>query len=117
MKWVILLFGVLSNASASVLIKYAMIPPRKFPTVNDISSLLNWPFWLGLCLYGLAFILYAASLSRLPLNIVHPILTVGSVAMVALFSSFILKEHFYWTTWVGIIIVILGVSLITARVS
>lgn len=117
MKWIILILGIACNASASVLIKIAMIPPRKFPSiVTPFESLNNWPFWLGLALYGGAFLLYAAALAKLPLNVAHPILTAGAVAMVALSSLLVFREPFYWTTGVGIILVILGVVLITARV-
>ncbi len=53
MKWFILIIGILSNASASVLIKMAMMEPRKFPSLSDpMAALNNWPFWLGLGLYG-----------------------------------------------------------------
>ncbi|NOT10839.1 MAG: EamA family transporter [Methylococcaceae bacterium] len=119
MKWLILIFGIASNASASVLVKMAMMPPRKFPSLNDSirSVVCNWPFWLGLGLYGLAFILYAAALARLPLNVAHPVLTSGAVATVALFSVLIFREPFYWTTAAGIALVIAGVALITARVA
>ena len=79
MKWLILILGIVSNASASVLVKMAMMPPRKFPTLADpVGSLSNWPFWLGLMLYGAAFLLYAAALARLPLNVAHPVLTSGA---------------------------------------
>jgi multidrug transporter EmrE-like cation transporter len=117
MKWLILIIGIASNASASVLVKMAMLPPRKFPSLDDsIKSVLgNWPFWLGLGLYGLAFILYAAALSRLPLNVAHPVLTSGAVATVAMCSVLIFREPFYWTTAAGIVLVIAGVALITAR--
>lgn len=118
MKWLILLLGILSNASASVLIKMAMMPPRRFPSLNDpLASLSNWPFWVGLFLYGLAFLLYAAALQRLPLNVAHPVLTAGAIAMVALFSITVFRESFHWTTGVGIALVIIGVGLITARVT
>ncbi|WP_443692742.1 EamA family transporter [Pseudomonas protegens] len=118
MKWLILLVGVLSNASASVLIKMAMMPPRKFPSLVDpIAALRNWPFWLGLALYGSAFLLYAAALARLPLNVAHPVLTAGAVAVVALFSAFIFREPLHWTTVAGILLVMIGVALITARVA
>lgn len=117
MKWLILIMGIASNASASVLVKLAMIPPRKFPSPGDpMSALSNWPFWLGLMLYGVAFLLYAAALGRLPLNIAHPVLTAGAVATVAVFSYAIFREPFYWTTIAGILLVIVGVALITARV-
>ena len=108
MNWLILMLGILSNASASVLVKMAMMPPRKFPSLGDpLGTLSNWPFWLGLGLYGAAFLLYAAALARLPLN----------VATVALLSVLIFRESFHWTTGAGIVLVIAGVALITARVA
>jgi multidrug transporter EmrE-like cation transporter len=117
MKWMILLAGIACNAAASVLIKIAMTPPRRFPSPSDVmAALTNWPFWLGLGLYGGAFLLYAAALARLPLNVAHPILTAGAVATVALCSVVIFRESFHWTTVAGIVLVIAGVALITARV-
>lgn len=117
MKWFILVSGIALNASASILVKMAMMPPRKFPSLEDpLEALTNWPFWLGLGLYGGAFLLYAAALARIPLNVAHPILTSGAVATVAFCSVLIFREPFYWTTGVGILLVITGVVLITARV-
>jgi len=81
-----------------------------------MGALSNWPFSLGLVLYGAAFLLYAAALARLPLNVAHPVLTAGAVATVALCSFVIFREPFYWTTVAGILLVIAGVALITARV-
>jgi len=117
MKWLILILGIASNAFASVLVKIAMMPPRKFPSLSDpMSALSNWPFWLGLGLYGAAFLLYAAALARLPLNVAHPVLTTGAVASVALLSVLIFHEPFPWTTGAGIVLVVIGVMLITVRV-
>lgn len=118
MKWLILILGIASNASASVLVKFAMMPPRKFPSLSEpMEALGNWPFWLGLGLYGAAFLLYAAALARLPLNVAHPILTSGAVAAVALCSLLIFREPFHWTTIAGILLVVVGVALITVRVA
>jgi small multidrug resistance pump len=117
-KWLILILGILSNASASVLVKMAMMPPRKFPSPSDpMAALSNWPFWLGLALYGGAFVLYAAALARLPMNVAHPVLTAGAIATVALFSVIFFREPFHWTTGAGIVLIIAGVGLITARVA
>lgn len=116
MKWLILILGIASNASASILVKVAMMPPRKFPSLSDpMSALTNWPFWLGLGLYGAAFLLYAAALARLPLNVAQPVLTSGAIAAVTLFSVLVFREPFHWTTGAGIVLVIAGVALITAR--
>jgi multidrug transporter EmrE-like cation transporter len=118
MKWLILILGIVSNASASVLVKLAMMPPRKFPSFGDpMAALSNWPFWLGLGLYGAAFLLYAAALAVLPLNVAHPVLTSGAIAAVALCSLLIFHEPFQWTTIAGILLVVAGVVLITLRVS
>ena len=118
MKWLILFLGIASNASASVLVKFAMMPPRKFPSFSDpLAAFSNWPFWLGLGLYGAAFLLYAAALARLPLNVAHPILTSGAVAAVTLCSLLIFREPFHWTTIAGILLVVAGVVLLTVRVS
>ena len=117
MKWIILLLGIAANASASVLVKMAMLPPRKFPEWSDpIGAMSNWPFWLGLFFYGAAFLLYAAALSRLPLNVAHPVLTSGAIATVAVLSVVIFGESFHWTIGAGIFLVVAGVALITARV-
>ncbi|MFT0545087.1 DMT family transporter [Allopusillimonas ginsengisoli] len=117
MKWLILILGIAANASASVLVKIAMMPPRQFPSLsNPMAALSNWPFWLGLSLYGGAFLLYAAALTRLPLNVAHPVLTSGAIATVALLSVLLFREQFYWTTGAGILLVIAGVVLISVRV-
>lgn len=118
MKWLILLLGITTNAFASVMVKLAMMPPRKFPSLSDpVSALRNWPFWFGLCFYGGAFLLYAAALKQLPLNVAHPILTSGAIGTVALLSVLIFHEPFHWTTGVGILLLIAGVTLITIRVA
>lgn len=118
MNWVIIVLGVCSNAFASVLIKLAVTEPRKFPNITDpASAFTNWPFWLGLFFYGTAFLLYAQALSKLQLNVAHPILTTGSVALVAILSVIVFKEPFYWFKAIGVILVIIGVAFITAEAS
>jgi small multidrug resistance pump len=118
MNWLILLLGVAANSTASVLIKVSMTPPRTFPVWRDpLASLGNWPFWLGLALYGSTFVLYAVALTRLPLNVAHPVFTSGAVLGVALCSVLIFREPMPWTTVVGILLVIIGVVLITTRLA
>jgi multidrug transporter EmrE-like cation transporter len=114
-KWLVLLLGVVANASASVLVKQAMLPPRRFPSLAEPATLLNAPFWLGLGLYGAAFLLYAAALARFPLNVAHPILTAGSIASVAVLSVLFFREPLPVTTLAGIALVLTGVVLITLK--
>lgn len=113
MNWLILILGVAANAAASVLVKMSMLPPREFPSLANPATLLNWPFWLGLVLYGCAFLLYAAALARFPLNVVHPTLTSGAIAAVAVLSVLVFGEPFGWAKLGGVILITAGVFLIT----
>lgn len=115
MRWLILFFGIVSNALASVLIKFG-VSSKSFPSIRNIKDLVeNWPFWLGIFFYLLTFLLYTWSLSKFPLNIAHPVLTTGSVALVALISFFYFKESLNFLNMFGIILVIIGVLLITFK--
>lgn len=117
MKWFILVGGILCNAFASVLVKIALEPPRRPPSLwEPFGWISNWPFWTGLALYGIAFLLYAFSLTKFPLNVAHPILTSGAVAMVAVLSIVLFNEAFSWITAVGLLLVVIGVILISSRV-
>lgn len=116
MKWLVLLLGIAANASASVMVKMAVTSPRQFPSIDDPrAALANWPFWAGVVLYGVAFLLYAAALVRIPLNVAHPVLTSGAIATVAVLSVILFHEPLPWTTVLGIVFVVVGVALITAH--
>ncbi|MDD4156733.1 MAG: EamA family transporter [Candidatus Cloacimonetes bacterium] len=118
MKWLIIFLGIVSNAFASVLIKVALTEPRKLPSLSEpMLAITNWPFWLGLLLYGSAFLLYVLALSKFPLNVAHPILTTGAVAVVYILSIVLLNEKFYWTKALGVLLVIIGVIFISSRSS
>jgi small multidrug resistance pump len=116
MSWLLLVFGIACNAAASVLIKVAVSAPRRPLSLEHWhDALFNLPLWLGLTSYGCAFVLYAVALARFPMNLVHPVLTTGSVAAVALASSLILGEAMSGRTIAGISLVIVGALLIVWR--
>lgn len=115
MKWLILLMGIFFNAAASVLIKIAVQRPRPVAAWHDaLATWANWQLWLGMSCYGAAFLLYAVALTRFPLNVVHPLLTAGAIAAVALLSVLVFREPFPWTRGVGILLIIAGVVMISA---
>jgi small multidrug resistance pump len=118
MKWLLLILAIVANALASVMVKMAVVPPRKFPSLGEpLAALTNWPFWLGLALYGGTFLLYAAALTMLPLNVAYVVLTSGAVAVVAVLSVLVFNEQLYWTTVAGIALVVIGVALTVSRVA
>ncbi|GIC77251.1 SMR family transporter [Moritella sp. F3] len=114
MKWLILILGILSNASASVLIKVAMTTKdTPIQLSNPLSIISNIPLVAGVGLYGIAFVLYALALTYLPLNIAHPILTSGSIALVGIASVLFFGESLSMINIAGIILIILGVTALT----
>ncbi|MEZ9525737.1 DMT family transporter [Enterovibrio norvegicus] len=116
MQWFILFFGIVSNATASSLIKVAVDSGNSLFDINRPWLILtNIPLIAGISLYGLAFILYALALSRLPLNIAHPILTCGSVALVAIISVFFFGESLSKNIVFGLALISAGVALIVQR--
>ena len=111
--FLLVVFGIASNAAASVLIKYAMTPERKVSISEPLSIILNVPLWTGLMFYGIAFVLYALTLQRLPLNVTHPVLTCGTISMVAVLSVILFGESFSATKIAGVFLVAFGVILIS----
>ena len=114
--FLLVVFGILTNATASVLIKYAMMPEKKVSITEPLSIILNIPLWIGLLCYCIAFILYALTLQRLPLNVTHPVLTCGAISMVAVLSVILFGENFSATKIIGISLVTLGVLLISWKI-
>lgn len=114
MKWLILIFGILSNVLASVLVKVAgqkhdLVVVAKEP----LQLLFNIPLVAGIALYGIAFLLYVLALQKFPLNVAHPILTSGAILGVALVSLLLFKEPFGPAKWAGLCLIVLGVFFIS----
>lgn len=118
MKLLIILFAILTNASASLLIKIGLqIPNSEHLFYKPWIIVKNWPLLLGLFLYGLTFIFYILSLKFFPLNVAHPTITAGAIGMVTLLSAFILEESLRPIMLLGIFFIVLGVVLITSLVN
>ena len=113
MKWLLLFMGLLANAGASVLIKVGVnrnfLPELSWAGLMEILK--NWPLILGIFFYGMAFLLYMVSLSKLPLNVVHPTMTAGSIVLVGLAAFFFFHERFAITTIFGFAFILIGVFL------
>jgi small multidrug resistance pump len=113
-KWLVLVLGVLINATASILIKVSSLPPRKLPSFSTpIGEWIgNWTFWVGIVTYGIAFLTYVYALSLFPASIAYPIITAGAIAVVTLVAGLVLGESISALTIAGIIVVMGGVLMI-----
>ena len=112
----ILLAGILANAAASLLVKKA-VSTGPLPISEPWQLLANGSLVGGLACYGLAFALYAWALSRMPLGVVHPVMTAGAIAVVALVSALWLRESVSVTWVMGILLIVAGVVLVTVAPS
>ncbi|MCG0238819.1 MAG: EamA family transporter [Firmicutes bacterium] len=73
--------------------------------------LLSPAVWAGLALYGIATFLWLFVLTRLPLAVAYPMQATAYVlGMVA--ARFLLGESVPATSWVGGLLILVGVSLI-----
>lgn len=114
MKWLILIFGVASNAAASILIKYAgntIVISELAKTPWKIFE--NYYLLIGIILYFFAFVFYILALKEFPLHVAHPILTSGAIAVVAIAAFIIFREPITFQKLIGIAFILIGVLLIS----
>lgn len=113
MKWLILIFGIASNAAASILIKQAGNNLNLNALLKEPLKIFeNYSLMIGIVLYFIAFILYILTLKFLPLSVAHPILTSGAIAIVAMFAFLVFKEPITLSRVFGILLIFFGVFLV-----
>lgn len=106
--WMYLIFAILSNAGANVLIKKASLASPE----NQISIYFNPFFITGLTLFGINLIFYTQALRNLSLSTAYPILVGGSLFIVSSISVFFLGEAIGIKQALGMLLVTLGIWLI-----
>jgi drug/metabolite transporter (DMT)-like permease len=108
--WILLLvlFCGLMGATGQVFFKLA----SKNLSFDVIELIKNWQLWVGLTLYGLATILFLFALSKENLSILYPLIA-SSYIWVTIFSVWFLHETFVVYKWIGIALIMIGITIIT----
>jgi multidrug transporter EmrE-like cation transporter len=114
---VFLMAGVLLNAAAQLLLKAGT-------NVLGVLSLTRdtWPdtllkmatqgyFALGIACYGISVFVWILGLSRVPVSIAYPLLSVGYVVN-AIAAYYLFGEAVTLTRWLGIGFIVVGVTLV-----
>ena len=112
-----LLTGVLLNAAAQLLLKAGTNVMGIITLTRD-----NWPdtlarmatqgyFVTGVIFYGVSLIVWILGLSRVPVSIAYPMLSLGYVIN-AIAAHYLFGEAVTVTRWLGIGFIILGVWLV-----
>jgi len=112
-----LLAGVLLNAAAQLLLKAGTNVLGVITLTRD-----NWPdtlarmatqgyFITGIFFYGVSVIVWIFGLSRVPVSVAYPMLSLGYVVN-AIAAHYLFGEAVTVTRWLGIGFIILGVWLV-----
>ena len=117
--WVLILTGVGMNAAAQLLLKAATRPLAAF-TVFDIDTLvksvailaLSVPFWAGMMCYAFSICVWLAALSKAPVSVAYPMLSLGYV-VVAAASALWLGESLTLMKVFGIALICAGVLVVS----
>ncbi len=112
MTWLLILVGVVANAAASVLVKLSSEGPLGLS--NPLALITNGRLWLAAISYGVAFLAYAAAVTRLPLNVAHPVATAGAIVLVGLCSALVIRETFTLQHWLGYGLLLAGILVLAA---
>ncbi len=114
----IILIAALCAAVGETFLSYGM---RRIGDI-DWSEPSKWAGWfgtvitspyimIGTALLACFFFLYLVSLSQADLSFVMP-LTAFSYIAAAFLAKIFLKEHISWLRWSGIVVIVMGITLI-----
>ncbi len=111
----LILFCVVLNSIAQILLKLGMGNMNKSISsisVSNIPTLIsNIHVLIGGILYGTSFIIWLYVLSKVKLSYAYPFISLSYV-IVAVLGILILKENISYAAWAGILLVVVGVTLI-----
>lgn len=114
MTWIFALTSILLSAFAQLSLKVGM---QKIRTDDLTTHDLVWriafsPFVIGgLALYGIGAVLWLAVLSRAPLSMAYPLVSLGFV-FVSILAWLVLGENLPLGRLAGIAFILIGVALI-----
>ncbi|MBW3577057.1 MAG: EamA family transporter [Actinobacteria bacterium] len=74
-------------------------------------ALTTWQVPLGLGVFGLSAMFWLVTLSRLPLSVAYPIVSLSYLLILA-FSVIVLGERPALTVWIGALLIMVGIALI-----
>ena len=116
--WTLILVGVLLNAAAQLMLKAAtsatgVIALSGAGLAAALPRLLSHPgSWGGIGCYAVSVVVWVLALSRAPVSIAYPLLSIGYIVN-ALLAYWLFGEPLHATKVAGIFVIIVGVYLLT----
>jgi len=116
--WLMLFGGVALNAAAQLLLKAAT---RASGVLVSDGGQVSWsaaaqllrasPLWIGLACYGVSVVLWLGALSRAPVSVAYPMLSVGYIVN-AVAAVFLFSEALTTPKIMGILLIVGGVIVL-----
>ena len=116
-SFALILTGVLLNAAAQLLLKagtntLGVITPTVATALPLAWTIATNPHFLGgFACYGVSVLVWILALSRVPVSIAYPMLSIGYVVN-ALAAGYLFSEALNAGRWLGIGFIIIGVYLL-----
>ena len=115
-NYIILGISILLAVAGQLLMKRGMMLFGAFPVsqllYKLVPMLLNPFVFFGLACFGASAVFWLVVLSRLELSLVYPMVSVAYI-LVALASMIFFKENVTLMRWLGILVIMMGVFLIS----
>lgn len=115
-NYLILGISILLAVAGQLLMKKGMMVFGTFPATQllfkIIPMFMNPYVFFGFACFGLSSLFWLVVLSRLELSLVYPMVSVAYV-LVAIISWLFFKENVTLVRWLGILVIICGVYLIS----
>jgi multidrug transporter EmrE-like cation transporter len=118
LSWCLVLGGVLLNAGAQLLLKAAT---RHSGELIGDSGKISWtaamqlvgavPLWIGMCCYVVSLFVWLGALSRVPVSVAYPMLSIGYVVN-AFAAAALFGEAFTAGKFVAIGLICAGVFML-----
>jgi multidrug transporter EmrE-like cation transporter len=116
--WLMLFGGVALNAAAQLLLKAAtrasgvLVSDGGHVSWSAAAQLLRAsPLWIGLACYGVSVVLWLGALSRAPVSVAYPMLSVGYIVN-AVAAVFLFGEALTTPKVMGILLIVGGVIVL-----
>jgi drug/metabolite transporter (DMT)-like permease len=115
-NFIILATSILLAVTGQLMMKKGMMVVGTFSITqlhNKLIPMFLNPFvFFGFACFGLSSIFWLVVLSRFDISFVYPMVSVAYI-LVALFSMIVFKESVTLVRWLGILVIIAGVFLIS----
>ena len=114
MNYLLLFLSIVLSVSGQIFQKLGMsrTGPNRQMKVSLLKSILIPYNLIGMVCLGLSAFIWLIVLSKMELSLAYPLLSFGYV-LVTISSKLFFKEIIPWNRWVGVLIVVFGIMLVT----